>query len=237
MCWVFCLFFKMVLSPLRRFTAWARLEGITDPTSLLRQDGPKAHCTWNAMKLNAGNSEMQLHEGCFLFLFAFCVFCSILSFPECFYICPVLGLWWRIPCLRGQNSCTSLTQTTPLSCRDSIDTFFCKNSQCHTTKEESNINRVPATAFGYSTQFHGEPTICIKIEMQRNTVMFKISEGALFLVVTMWCLREFCFLVLLCSVFAFIYFAMQFQCLVFFHSNHFVVFTGDENKLLVKNEK
>lgn len=171
------------------------------------------------------------------FLFAFCVFCSILCFPECFYICPVLGPWWRIPCLRGQNSCTSLTQTTPLSCRDSIDTFFCKNSQCHTTKEESNINRVPAAAFGYSTQFCGGTTICIKIEMQRNTVMFKISEGALFLVVTMWCLREFCFLVLLCSVFAFRYFAMQFQCLVFFHSNHFAVFTGDENKLLVKNEK
>lgn len=182
-----------------------------------------------------------LRCSCMRGVFYFCLL-SVCFAPFClFQSISTSVLFWdhgeRIPCLRGQNSCTSLTQTTPLSCRDSIDTFFCKNSQCHTTKEESNINRVPATAFGYSTQFRGGTTIWIKIEMQRNTVMFKISEGALFLVVTMWCLREFCFLVLLCSVFAFIYFAMQFQCLVFFHSNHFVVFTGDENKLLVKNEK
>lgn len=39
------------------------------------------------------------------------------------------------------------------------------------------------------------------------------------------------------SAFAFRYFAMQFQSLRFFHSSHFAAFTGDENKLLVRNEK
>lgn len=37
--------------------------------------------------------------------------------------------------------------------------------------------------------------------------------------------------------FAFRYSTEQFQCLVFLHSSHFGLLTGDENKLLVKNEK
>lgn len=119
---------------------------------------------------------------CFLCVVCFASFCLFqrVSTSVLFWDCGE-----RIPCLKGQNSCTSLTQTTPLSCGDLIDTFFCKNSQCHTAKEESNINRVPAAAFGCSAQFCGGTTIYIKIEMQRNTVMFKISEGTLFLAVTM----------------------------------------------------
>lgn len=50
----------------------------------------------------------------------------------------------------------------------------------------------------------------------------------------MWCFREFCFLVLLCSAFAFRYFAKQFQCLLSFHSSHVAVFTGDKTSYLWK---